>query len=270
MSVLCFIVATVLLPSAALAFVHFAEGPALELHLHARGARSCSTSTSLLPITQATSASNCLHAEKAATLGMGCFWKPSESMLSVPGVTSTMAGYTGKPNASAPPTYSEVCASRDWVEAVRVTYDDETITYPQLLDAFFDAQEANPASRQYASIIFPTEEQAPMAEAWLDDAKAEKRVNSKGLPALATTIESSTKFYRAENYHQEFWQKNRPRFAVGLVLLAVASGVLSGLGIIADEGIANKIETAANGAFLAGAIAMQAERWLDKEVFEVK
>ena len=190
-------------------------------------------------------------------------------MLLVPGVKSTMAGYTGNPNASAPPTYSDVCASRDWVEAVRVTYDDEIITYPQLLDAFFNAQEANPASRQYASIIFPTDEQAPMAESWLADAKLEKRVDSKGLPALATTIEPATKYYRAEKYHQEFWQKNRPRFAVGLVLLAIASGALSGVGIVTDPGIANRIETAANGAFLVGALAMQAERWLDKKVVEV-
>lgn len=179
-----------------------------------------------------------------------------------------MAGYTGKSGASKAPTYADVCASRDWVEAVRVTFDDEITSYPQLLDAFFDAQEANPASRQYTSIIFSTEgEQTELAESWLARARKEQRVDGKGLPALATTIEPATKFYRAEGYHQEFWQKNRPRFAFGVVLLAIASGALNG--IIQDAGIAQNIETVSNGAFLVGALAMQAERWIDKEVVEV-
>lgn len=199
---------------------------------------------------------------------MGCFWKPSETMLSVPGVSSTMAGYSGGKDRTKPPSYSGVCASRDWVETVRVTYDDDIITYPELLDAYFEAQEAKLGSRQYAPIIFAAgEEQMVESEAWLTQAREEQRVGKGGIPALAVTMEPATKFFKAEGYHQSFWQKNRPRFALGFVLLAISSGVLDS--IIPNGEIAHKVESAANYVFLAGALALQAERWIDKDVVEL-
>ena len=51
-------------------------------------------------------------------------WEPSEEMLKVEGVTNTVAGYTGNPEATRAPTYDSVCFGDRWVEAVRVTYDD--------------------------------------------------------------------------------------------------------------------------------------------------
>eukprot|EP00957_Ditylum_brightwellii_P050098 3797928-Ditylum_brightwellii.AAC.1 len=70
-----------------------------------------------------------LYAKKEATFGMGCFWEPSETLLSKDGILATTVGYTGgKPNAKAP-TYDSVCYGRDWVEAVRVVYDDTIVSY---------------------------------------------------------------------------------------------------------------------------------------------
>ena len=230
------------------------------LHRHSAPASTSTVTT--------TTTATVLHAEKTACLGMGCFWKPSETMLSVPGVTSTMAGYSGKADATKAPLYGDVCASRDWVEAVRVTFDDEQITYSELLDAYFESQEAKPGSRQYAPIIFACgEEQMAESQAWLAKAREEGRVGNGGIPALAVAVEPAPKFYKAENYHQTFWQKNRPRFAFGVVMLAVSSGALNS--IIPSADVAHIVETGANYAFLIGAVAMQAERWLDKDVVEV-
>lgn len=250
----------VLLPTHMPFVAAFASGGPSSLYRRSRASSVCSTT--------ATATATVLRAEKTACLGMGCFWKPSETMLSVPGVTSTMAGYSGKVDATKAPTYSDVCASRDWVEAVRVTFDDEQITYPELLDAYFESQEAKLGYRQYAPVIFACgEEQMAESQEWLTKARDEGRVGKGGVPALAVAVEPAPKFYKAENYHQAFWQKNRPRFALGVILLAVSSGALTA--VIPNADIAHSVESGANYAFLIGAVAMQAERWLDKDVVEV-
>ena len=69
-----------------------------------------------------------LQAIKEGTFGMGCFWEPAEELRKVKGVVDTVAGYTGNPTANKAPTYDSVCFSRDWVEGVRVKFDDEMIT----------------------------------------------------------------------------------------------------------------------------------------------
>jgi hypothetical protein len=55
-----------------------------------------------------------LAAVKEATFGMGCFWKPSEELLKVPGVIDTVAGYTGNPSETKAPNYDSVCFSPKW------------------------------------------------------------------------------------------------------------------------------------------------------------
>lgn len=187
-----------------------------------------------------------LDAVREATFGMGCFWEPSESMLKVEGVLDTVVGYAGgslggsnlKPLQA--PTYDDVCYGEAWVEAVRVAYDDEIITYETLLDAFFVAQkpDTDTGNRQYASIIFPSNEiQNEAAERWLCTAKDMGRQRpSDNLAVSVVGIEYNNKnssgdngvlFYRAEDYHQEYWQKWRPRYAVAVVLLSTASGLLA-------------------------------------------
>lgn len=204
-----------------------------------------------------------LCATKEATFGMGCFWKPSEELLNVNGVVDTIAGYTGKRDATKAPTYDSVCFSRDWVEGVRVYYDDEKISYDQLLDAFFDAQEPQWQSRQYSSIIFPhDEQQAQTAKSWL---QIEKR-REDGISNRITTVEPLTKFFGAEGYHQRYWQKQRPRFAAIFLLLMLSTGV-------ADKyfpvDMISNLHTAFNFATIALGLYQVVERTLDAKVVEL-
>lgn len=165
-----------------------------------------------------------------ATFGMGCFWKPSEELLEVDGVVDTVVGYTGVVSNAVvvePPNYDTVCFSRDWVEGVRVIYDDEQITYLELLKAFFEKQQPDWAgrSRQYASFIFyHNSQQESLAQQWQQENLA--LVRKDGVAARFTQIEPLSPFFRAENYHQRYWQKMRPRIGVCLTLMAIGSGAL--------------------------------------------
>jgi len=131
-----------------------------------------------------------------ATFGMGCFWKPSEELLKVEGVLDTICGYTGNDAdpPPPPPTYDDVCfGSGRWVEAVRVEYDDATLTYSQLLDAFWQAQDPRPGSRQYASVIFPhDEQQEEIARAWLRN-KQQQETRSVRVDSGVNAVSSASK-----------------------------------------------------------------------------
>lgn len=196
---------------------------------------------------------------------MGCFWKPSEELLKIPGVVDTVAGYTGKSDATKAPTYENVCYSRDWVEGVRVYYDDDTISYAQLLDSFFDAQEPRAGSRQYASIIFPNDqEQQEVATKWLAENK--DRARSDGITGQWTTLEPASSFYRAEQYHQRYWQKTRPRVASMIACLAVGSGAVDSF---TPAAYLNILHDGANAAVLLGLIFVVLERKLDTKVVQL-
>jgi len=206
-----------------------------------------------------------LAAEKEATFGMGCFWKPAEELLKVPGVTDTVAGYTGKPDAKKPPTYDSVCYGRDWVEGVRVYYNDEKISYQELLNAFFEAQEPKPSSRQYASMIFPHDnEQENIAQKWLISEK--ERTRGDGVPVRITQVEPLSKFYQAEGYHQRYWAKQRPRFAVVVGLLALSTSLV-------DEFIPvdmkSSLHDIALGLVVAVGLYIVLERKIDSKVVEL-
>lgn len=196
---------------------------------------------------------------------MGCFWEPAEELRKVNGVVETVAGYTGNPSANKAPTYDSVCFSRDWVEGVRVKYDDETISYEQLLDAFFHCQKPKLGSRQYASIIFPhDEEQREIATKYIEN-KAQEARSDGWLPEW-TSIEPLTKFYQAEGYHQNYWEKQRPRLAAIIGLLAVATGILDPIVPLAFQ---KAVETGANAAVLAIGLYVALERVLDAKVVEL-
>jgi methionine-S-sulfoxide reductase len=206
-----------------------------------------------------------LSAIKESTFGMGCFWEPSEELLKVDGVIDTVAGYTGNPSAKKAPSYESVCYGQTWVEGVRVTYDDDKLSYQQLLEKMFEAQKPKIGSRQYASIIFPhDEEQEQIATQYLEE-NTSKQQKDGWLPAW-TAIEPLSKFYKAEGYHQRYWQKQRPRFAVIIGLLAVATGILDPLVPVAFQ---KMVETGANGLVLALGIYIASERFFDSEVVEL-
>lgn len=203
-----------------------------------------------------------LHAVKEATFGMGCFWEPAEELQKVDGVIDTVAGYTGNPSAERSPTYDSVCFGRDWVEGVRVQYDDNKLSYEQLLDAFSMAQKPKLGSRQYSSIIFPhDEEQNSVAQSYL-----KKHTKNPSTNLVGTTVEPASKFYQAEGYHQNYWQKQRPRFAAIVGLIALATGRLDP---ILPVTLQETVETGANAGVLAIGLYVAFERFFDAEVVEL-
>jgi peptide-methionine (S)-S-oxide reductase len=246
--------------------------------------RRCRRDTSLVTRTQK-SLTPCYMAIQEATFGMGCFWKPSEELLKVPGVVDTVVGYSGnaKP-VDRPPTYETVCFGRDWVEAVRVRYDDDVLSYHQLLDAFFETQEPKlGGSRQYASIIFAhsngsnrnsngggPDNQAAVAQQWLDDNRSKVRRRDNVAILQETTIEAPSPFYKAEEYHQRYWQKLRPRFAIAVLLLAVNMGALDAVlqPILSFESLI-LIHRAANIIVLLGLVWVLVERAIDTKTVEL-
>jgi peptide-methionine (S)-S-oxide reductase len=242
------------------------------------------------PITSSSSSGRgivSVFAIQDATFGMGCFWKPSEELLKRDGVVETIVGYTGHPAYSAaggggaagasssrtatpppPPTYDDVCFGRNWVEAVRVRYDDTMISYSQLLDAFFECQEPRWGSRQYASIIFPhTPAQDEIAREWWHRNRDRVRSSDGVAVAAMTTIEARSPFYMAEQYHQRYWQKMRPRFAAAAVLLTIGSGIADPL--LTSAAVQHAVHATANGLVLVGMLAMVLERKFDTKTVEL-
>ena len=134
--------------------------------------------------------------------------RTAESLLKHPGIKETAAGYTGAPDNAKRPNYDAVCFGKDWVEGVRVVYDDEELTYEELLDEFMVSQKPG-YQRQYASVIFfndKDEERA--ARQWIqkaDPSVLERRKD--GLTYDVVEIEPTSAFYRAEEYHQRYWDK---------------------------------------------------------------
>jgi peptide-methionine (S)-S-oxide reductase len=244
------ILSALLITTASISIDAFTPAPAAQWR---RKSSSYSTKTSLAAI-------------KESTFGMGCFWKPSEELLKVAGVVDTVAGYTGKSDATTAPSYENVCYSRDWVEGVRVYYDDETISYAQLLDSFFDAQEPRAGSRQYASIIFPDDaEQQEVAVKWLADNK--DRARSDGITGQWTTLEPVSSFYRAEQYHQRYWQKTRPRVGSMIACLCIGSGAIDRFTPAAYLGM---LHDGANLAVVLGLIFVILERKFDTKVVRLE
>mmetsp|Transcript_14112 Transcript_14112/g.21435 ORF Transcript_14112/g.21435 Transcript_14112/m.21435 type:complete len:251 (-) Transcript_14112:88-840(-) len=153
---------------------------------------------------------------EAATFSMGCFWAPQEKFdaLKGQGVISTSVGYTGGTNPN--PSYQSVCNGDGHVETVRITFDNDLISYQELLEVFWEQELAamQIPKRQYAHIIWacsPLQKQTATAKLNALAEKEDPRVQ-------CVQIEDCGLYYEAEQYHQTFWEKQRPWFA----LLAVS------------------------------------------------
>lgn len=146
-----------------------------------------------------------------ATLGGGCFWCLEAVYDEIEGVISVESGYAGghKPN----PTYEEVCTGRTGhAEVVQITFDPQVITFRNLLDIFFSIHDPTTPNRQgadvgpqYRSIIlYHNDEQRRIAEETIAELNAAKIWKAP----IVTEVKPFTEFWRAEEYHQEYFAKN--------------------------------------------------------------
>jgi peptide-methionine (S)-S-oxide reductase len=148
-------------------------------------------------------------AEKA-TFGAGCFWGVEAAFRKVEGVVDATVGYSGGHTEN--PTYKDVCSSMTgYAEVVEVEYDSSKVSYEELLDVFWENHDPTTPNRQgpdvgsqYRSVIFfHTPEQEAAARASKEKAQARFR------NPIVTEIQPISEFYRAEEYHQQYFQKNR-------------------------------------------------------------
>ena len=152
---------------------------------------------------------------ETATFAGGCFWCMEPPFDELPGVVSTTSGYTG--GRTKNPTYEEVSAGgTGHTEAVEILYDPAKITYAQLLDVFWKNIDPLTSDRQFcdvgtqyrAAIFYHDEEQKRLAEA----SKSAIEKSGRFAKPIVTEIVPSAPFYKAEEYHQDYYKKNPIRF----------------------------------------------------------
>lgn len=145
-----------------------------------------------------------------ATFGAGCFWGVEASFREIPGVVDAAVGYLG--GTLENPTYQDVCTdTTGHAEAVEVTYDPAQVSYEKLLDVFWSIHNPTTLDRQgpdvgtqYRSAIFyHTPEQKAAAERSKQALEASKRFARP----IVTEITAASRFYRAEEYHQQYLAK---------------------------------------------------------------
>ncbi|WP_153799650.1 peptide-methionine (S)-S-oxide reductase MsrA [Foetidibacter luteolus] len=146
-----------------------------------------------------------------ATFGTGCFWCTEAVFQRLDGVAKVISGYSG--GTVDNPTYEQVCSGRTGhAECCQVLYDPSKITYAELLEVFWKThdpttlnRQGNDVGTQYRSAIFyHNGEQKEEAQHYIDE------LNKSGAykDPIVTTLEPYTKFYSAENYHQNYYNSN--------------------------------------------------------------
>lgn len=153
--------------------------------------------------------------EERAIFAGGCFWCMVEPFETRPGIIMVVSGYTG--GHVAQPTYDQVATqTTGHVEAVEIIFDSRVVSYQDLVELFWqitdptdDGGQINDRGAQYRPIIFTlNQEQRRIAEA------SKQRLVDSGRyqKPIVTKIEAATTFWPAENYHQQFYQKNQQRY----------------------------------------------------------
>ena len=145
-----------------------------------------------------------------ATFGAGCFWGIEAAFRKVDGVLEATSGYSG--GRVKDPSYGDVCTgTTGHAEVVEVEYDPSKVSYEELLEVFWSSHDPTQLNRQgpdvgtqYRSAIFyHTPEQEATARASKE--KAQERFKKP----VVTEITPASEFYRAEEYHQRYFEKNR-------------------------------------------------------------
>jgi peptide-methionine (S)-S-oxide reductase len=146
-----------------------------------------------------------------ATFGAGCFWCVEAVFLRLKGVNKVISGYTGGKTLN--PTYDEICSgTTGHAEVIQISFDAEKVSFADLLEIFWHShdpttlnRQGNDVGTQYRSAIFyENETQRQIAETSLIN------TNASGLwpKPIVTEIKPLTVFYSAEDYHQNFYEKN--------------------------------------------------------------
>ena len=150
---------------------------------------------------------------QTAIFGLGCFWGDEKAFWQLPGVVTTAVGYAG--GSTPNPTYDEVRTGRTGhAEVVLIAFDPSLITYEALLKTFWEAhdptqgmRQGNDMGTQYRSLILATtDEQRAAAEASRNAFQA--NLTKAGYGEITTEIAPAGEFYYAEDYHQQYLDKN--------------------------------------------------------------
>ena len=152
---------------------------------------------------------NSINAIETATFGGGCFWCTEAVYERLPGVISVTSGFAGGQTPN--PTYVQICSGNTGhAEVTQIEFDPAKSSYKKLLDVFWQAHDPTTLNRQgadegtqYRSIILYHNEAQKLAA---EKSKAEAQKNFKH--PIVTKIVPFTKFYKAENYHQEYYDNN--------------------------------------------------------------
>jgi peptide-methionine (S)-S-oxide reductase len=148
-----------------------------------------------------------------AIFGMGCFWGAERVFWQTPGVFTTAVGYAG--GTTPNPTYEETCSGRTGhAEVVLVVFDPHATSYGELLRLFWEnhnpthgMRQGNDVGTQYRSAVLYTSE-AQKAEAEASRAAYGERLRAAGHGEITTEIAPAGTFYYAEDYHQQYLEKN--------------------------------------------------------------
>ena len=145
-----------------------------------------------------------------AMFGAGCFWGVESSFRELEGVEDVTVGYSG--GELPEPTYEHVCSgATGHAEVVEVEYDPSKVFYEELLELFWENHDPTTPNRQgpdvgtqyRSAIFFLTSEQEAAALA------SKEQAQSKFKNPIVTQIKPASEFYRAEDYHQRYFEKNR-------------------------------------------------------------
>lgn len=146
-----------------------------------------------------------------ATFAAGCFWCVEAVFQELKGVHSVTSGYTGGKIKN--PTYREVCSGlTGHAEACQIVYDPEVISYDDLLEAFWSSHDPTTLNRQGAdqgtqyrsAIFYHNEQQRELAKAYKSKLNSEMAFDKP----VVTEINSAGIFYKAEDYHQNYFNEN--------------------------------------------------------------
>ena len=150
---------------------------------------------------------------KTATFAGGCFWCMHGEFAGIEGVSKVVSGYTGGNTVN--PTYEQVSTGNTGhVEAIEVTYDASKVSYDKLLDIFWEnidpldqyGQFCDKGSQYRAGIFYHDAEQKQLAQESLE------KIKKKFAQPVATIIKPAATFYPAEDYHQDYYIKNKTRY----------------------------------------------------------